>query len=70
MELPAFNGKNVNTIPFDPETFKTCALQMLMESGASVLFYTIVTEPIVVGDEIEDLSLKIRMAGRQYWPDR
>ena len=56
--------KNVNTIPFDPETFKTCALQMLMESGASVLFYTIVTEPIVVGDEIRGFIIENKN-GRQ-----
>ena len=37
---------------------------MLMESGASVLFYTIVTEPIVVGDEIRGFIIENKN-GRQ-----
>ncbi len=51
-------------IPFDPESYKKVALEMVVESGARPLLYTQTVAPIMEGDTIEGILIENK-AGRQ-----
>jgi len=69
-ELAKFGGapdyntpRKVGNIPFDPEIFKTVALDMVLKAGVKVLFYTQVCEPVIINGEVKGVVIETK-AGR------
>jgi hypothetical protein len=61
---PSFTQlRTVDTIPFDPEVFKHAALEMVLEAGIHLLFYTQVCAPVVIDREIRGIVVEHK-AGR------
>jgi hypothetical protein len=62
---PSFteDRKRVDTIPFDPEIFKQAALEMVINAGVKLLFYTNVCGPIVINGECKGIIVENK-AGR------
>jgi hypothetical protein len=52
------------TIPFDPETFKGVAEQACAEAGVTLLYATLLTEPVVVAGEVTGAVIENK-SGRQ-----
>lgn len=52
------------TTPFDPEEFKTVALEMVEEAGVNLLLYTLAVAPIVVEDSVKGIVVESK-SGRQ-----
>ena len=55
--------RRVGNIPFDPETFKTVALEMALNAGVKILFYTQVCEPVIINGEVKGVIIENK-AGR------
>ena len=55
--------RKVDTIPFDPEAFKHAALEMVLNAGIQLLFYTNVCGPIVINGETKGIVIENK-AGR------
>lgn len=47
-----------DSIPFDPETFKEAALEMVCEAGVNLMLYTMATNPIVVDGKIKGIVVE------------
>jgi hypothetical protein len=63
--LAAENGAGLDdVVPWDIEAYKLTALEMLRESGAQVLLYTWVSEPIVENGAIKGIVVENK-SGRQ-----
>jgi hypothetical protein len=50
--------RTVDTIPFDPESFKLAALEMVIKAGVHLLFYTQVCGPIVINGEVRGIVIE------------
>jgi hypothetical protein len=53
-----------DVVPWDIETYKIVAMEMLLEAGADVLVYTWASEPLINGDKIEGVIIENK-SGRQ-----
>lgn len=47
-----------DTTPFDPEIFKETALEMVREAGVSLMLYTLVSRPIIIGDKVKGVIIE------------
>jgi hypothetical protein len=63
--LAAEHGAGLgDVVPWDIEAYKLTAMDMLLESGADVLLYTMVSEPLVKDQQIEGIIVDNK-SGRQ-----
>ncbi|MCL4532382.1 MAG: FAD-dependent oxidoreductase [Actinobacteria bacterium] len=54
----------LDLVPFDPESFKFIAVEMLQEAGVRPLFYSWVSEPLMDGDRLAGVVVENK-SGRQ-----